>query len=159
MFVASHCDGAYFRYIGGPGYQRQILNEACFNPRAGLSATTACTSVPIVTHSEKDGFLLIPGESWAPLTIGGAFGSTRPLLTFGPAANLTPTMKMFLLSMLNRSAPDSFANLKSLLAPNPVSKGPDVTMNLGAKWGVFPLEHAAMRNSIFILSAGPALLF
>ena len=160
LLVASAAQaGPYFRYLGGPGYQRQVLSEACFVPAGGIGATTSCTSVPIVTHSYKDGYKIIPNEDWAPITVGGAFGSTHPLLTIGPAANLTPTMKMLALKGLNAAAPNSFDNLKSLLAPPPQSNGPDVTMNIGTKWGVFPLEHAALRHSVWIFSIGPALLF
>lgn len=160
MLTASHVHASqYFRYVGGPGYQKQILNEACFNPRLGARATTNCTSVPVVTHSWRDGFVVLPNEDWALLTVGGAFGHGPALLTLGPAANLTPALKSSLLSGLNLVAPDSFDNLKSLLQPAPLSKGPDVTINIGAKWGIFPTTNAAIRTSFLLLSVGPALSF
>lgn len=72
----------YFRVIGRPGYVRQVTSEFCYVPGLPQGQTKqSCTSVPLIEHSQRDGYLLIPGEDWSPLTIGGAFGGGLPLIT------------------------------------------------------------------------------
>lgn len=151
---------AYFHVFGGPGYQKQIIQEACFNPKAPVGDVMACTSIPVITHSWRDGYFIIPNEDWDLLAVGGSWGpNSVPMLLLGPEANLMPALKNAALASINAfSNPESFPNLKSLLAPSPSASGPDVAINLGLKWGFFP-NQAFFRNSLFLISVGPSLSF
>lgn len=136
----------YFRVIGGEGYVKQIYTELAlpFNGGNPLSLT----SIPLVEHNQADGYVLIPHEDWAPLTIGVALGSAqqivgsaaagqklRTALGLGPAANLSPSLKAGILGLLNATTSSgSLMNLKSMLMPNPSSSGVDVAINVGLKW-------------------------
>lgn len=160
--VACHkpSKAAYFRHFGGPGYQRQVYQEACFNPKAAIGDVTACTSIPFIYHSFRDGYILIPNEDWSLLSAGGAWGpNTAPLLTLGSEANLAPAFKLAALSAINAlSNPGSFANLKGLLSPAPDGSVPDVTISIGAKWGAYPNKRF-FKDSILLISIGPAISF
>lgn len=148
----------YFRVIGGQGYQRQILSELCFSPSASVG--TSCNSIPVITHSYRDGYLVIPNEDWALLTVGGAFGQGDPFLAFGPAWNVAPALKAVLLVGLDKvTGPNSFLNLKELLSPPLVGNAPDLTINLGVKLGVKPINGYRDLKGELLLSIGPKLEF
>jgi len=149
--------GPYFRVLGRPGSPRQVLEEACFLPAGGLEATMACTSVPLVTHSARDGYLLVPGEDWALVTAGWAVRpGGNPILMLGSGANLSPVIKGGLLYGIEAmSKPESFTSFKRLLAP-PDGEAPDITINAGVKWG---LDLTGKARGVFMLSVGPAFSF
>ena len=136
-------------WIGKTGFHYQVTSEACFNPNAGIGATTSCSSAPLV---------LIPQWGFAPLTVGGAFGKDNPMLTIGAGENLTPVLKAALLGALNQTTPaGSLPNLKGLLAP-PAAGSPDIVLNIGAKWGA-QITGSNKVKGLFLLSIGPAFLF
>lgn len=158
LLCAAPAKAAYFSVVGRPGYVRQVLQEACFQPNAKLGDTSACVSIPLVEHSQRDGYVLIPGEDWSPFVIGWAIRpGGNPMILMGANANLLPVIKSGVLYGLNAaSEPESFTNMKALLAPPAQSTGPDVTVNVGAKWG---LDLSGKAKGYFLLSVGPALTF
>lgn len=137
-------------FFGYARFHYQMASEACFNPRTGIGGTTSCSSTPLV---------LIPRLNLAPLTVGGAFGRSKPMLTIGAAENLTPVLKAFILGGLKElTAANTLANLKALLAPSAPGQSPDVILNIGAKIGLeFTDSHKVKGEGL--LSIGPAILF
>ncbi len=157
LLLSSSAQAApYFVFPWHKDFSRQVITEACFNPNAGIGATASCTSVLAVQHPAKNGFLLIPGVDWAvPVGVSTNFTSSTMFVT-GVSANLLPALQGVLLRGLDMTTKEeSFRNLKALLTPVEDAK-PDVSVNVGAKWGVAPQQE---WKGYFLLSVGPALKF
>lgn len=149
----------YLRFPWDPEFVKSISNEAAFLPSGTIGDTTDVTSVALIEHKHEDGYLLIPGEDWAPLTVGVALGGARPVWTIGPSWNLTPSMKLGGLWILNTLAsPQSYQNLRQNLSEPPVSNGGDLVIRMGLKEGVSVLQDGKVKGW-FLLSVGPAYVF
>ena len=138
-------------------YERQFITEACFNPNAGIGATTSCTSILAAEHpGYGHGTLLVPGVDWAvPVGLATNFRGTNLFVT-GVSVNVLPAAKGVMLKGLDASTKEgSFENLKSLLEP-PTVGTPDVTINVGVKWGLAPQQN---WKGYLVLSVGPRLTF
>ncbi len=137
-------------YIWQPNFRIQTTTEACFKPNAPIGDVTACTSIPII----EDGRL---GLSY---DVGGAFapGQTPVWVPAGIGYNLLSPAKEAMLWALNHAAPNSFANLKGLLAPAVVTaNGTDIQLNLGIKWAWVLSGGKAIGTCL--LSVGPRVVF
>ena len=86
MLVAS---GAYANpYFRGPwdwakGTSRPSPSVgACIDLKGGPSEQ--CTTVGVITHSPKDGYVLVPGEDWSLLSVGYAmtgYSKVNPIVS------------------------------------------------------------------------------
>ena len=89
------------------------------------------TMVALITHSQADGYFLIPGVDWTPLAVGGGFKSGSFHLAAGPSFNLLPAIQSGLMEFVSAVTPeDKYQNLKSLLNPAGHGTG-DVVGSLG----------------------------
>ena len=119
MFLAMAGEGqaAYFRTID---WSHPQVN-------AGLSigeVTRPTTMVALVTHSPKDGYLLIPDVYWTPLAVGGGFKDNKFHVAVGPSMNLLPLLQSGFEVFLNAVTPaDKYLNLKSIIHKAAESNG------------------------------------
>lgn len=93
----------------------------------------------LIEHQSADGFLFIPGVSWALLDVGAAKaegGTWHAVL--GPSIDLSEPVKSLLLRGVRVVYPDGMGSLKALLAPAQEGKaclaasiGPGMAFDLG----------------------------
>ena len=120
FLVSSAQASPYFRLLG---YDVQKHAPVNFHPNLGAAVdpkapgdTDVVTLVPLVMHSHADGYLILPGEDWSPLAVGGGDNGGRLSLYVGPLFNLVPAASVGLDRLLSL-LPDKYANLKSIVGP------------------------------------------
>lgn len=84
-----------------------------------LKKTDGALALPIITHSHKDGYVLIPGEDWSLLTVGIGGTQGNISLAAGPAYNVLPVMQIGALGIMDYLNPtgDGFKPLRAFLSP------------------------------------------
>lgn len=108
-----------------------------------LKKTDAAIELPLITHSFRDGYLVIPGEDWSLLNagIGGTAGDVS--IVVGPAANLLPPMQIGIATVLDFLNPtgEKFQALRNLIRPAS-AEADVVSISVGPQWVFKPLEGA-----------------
>ena len=146
----------YFRFIGQENFQ--INAGACLDPKNVLVESQACSSIPLIYHAAKDGYVIIPNEDWALLSVGGGIAHGDVTLNIGPAMNVTPVLKHFILNaLILTTKQDQLVNLKTVFVPIPESKV-DVTFSVSPQWSIHPMKRF-FKDSAFTVFVGPALHF
>lgn len=119
--------------------------------------TTIGTDLAIVTHTPGDGCILkVYCEDWSPFMLGGSVGAGNVYFDLGPSVNIATLIKQPLYALLTKATPPSkYIAVKSLLAP-PLDGTDGLTVSIGPRWMVRPLDKWAGR---FVLFAGAAIRF
>lgn len=150
LLVPSVKAAPYFRLLD-PAHPQ--LNAGTYVGVGKGGQTTGGVYLPLITHSQKDGYLLFKGEDWSLLGIGGSGNLNNFTLNIGPAFNLAPSIKSLLLAGLSAiTAPGNYANLKSMLSPNPDAPS-DVSISLGPTLSLSPQQNWKGSYATFLGAA------
>jgi hypothetical protein len=103
---------------------------------SGIQDTQTTGMLPLITHSPKDGYILIPNEDWTPLAVGVSANAGQFTFDIGPLFNILPWMQTLALEVI----PDKYAQIRAILAPNP---GAPVTFSAGP---VFQYQEATNKG-------------
>lgn len=127
----------YFRLNGEQGKQANV--GAFIDVNTGEKSTGV--TIPIVTHSSKDGYVLFEGEDWTPLMIGGGGNlSGGHFFAVGASANLVEPLKALIRKGLDKfSKLESYKNLRGLVAPVPAGEA-DISVSLGPCFVIEPAK-------------------
>ena len=71
--------------------------------------------LPIITHSPKDGFVLIENEDWTPIAVGASANAGKWTFDVGPLFNVLPWMQ----EMAMKAIPERYESIRNILAPTP----------------------------------------
>jgi hypothetical protein len=141
----------YFRLI----HQSPQLGLGTLYDPATMGQSQAAAMVPIITHSFNDGWLIIPGEDWSPLAIGGWKNGRDYGFLVGPTFNMLPVIQAGLLTLVTYLTPtDKYLNLKMMLLPIPTA-GSDVSLSFSPTWEYQPIPN----KGYFKIFMGPVWKF
>lgn len=152
---ASRSDAApYFRLI----HQVPQVGLGTLYDPVEVGQSQAAIMVPLITHSYNDGWLIIPGEDWTPLAIGGWQNGREYGLLVGPSFNMLPIIQASMLAFVTAVTPtNKYLNLKLMLVPIP-STGSDVMFSFAPAWEFQPL-HGPKGKGFFKIFIGPVWKF
>jgi hypothetical protein len=146
----------YFRFLRIDDLGTYQPIGGSFVDPTGHSGPSDGGVMPLIYHSHQDGYLIIPGEDWALLSIGGASGPRGKEVVISPFLfNIMQSAQYLGLKALTYVLPAAWAqNVKTQLSA-PVTSRVDLTSSVGPVWVYDPNSN----KGYFRIFIGGALHF
>lgn len=131
-----------------------VVTGGQFVDPSGKTGSLSGGEISVIHHSHNDGYLLLPGEDWSLLSIGGMGNSNKALMAIGPNFNVSEVLKSGSLAFLDLlTSQTQFVGLKNVLQPS--GTGLDFNLSLGPTWVYDPIGN----KGYFKFFLGGALSF